>query len=59
MNDFAQWIKEVLVERPIMVSDNPDYDWRFINYYFLIRVGFNPFVHSAERIGGWYAGYNV
>ena len=26
MNDFAQWIKEVLVERPIMVSDNPDFN---------------------------------
>ena len=38
------------------VSDNPAYDWQFINYYFPLHLGRNPFGHSARRIGDFYAG---
>ena len=38
------------------VSDNVAYDWQFINYYFHRFLGFNPFGHSARRIGCYYAG---
>lgn len=38
------------------VSDNPAYDWQFINYYFHLFLEFNPFGHSARRIGDYYAG---
>src|SRR3989338_10868116 len=42
--------------RPLFVSDNPAYDWQFINYYFHLFLGRNPFGHSARRIGDFYAG---
>lgn len=38
------------------VSDNPAYDWQFINYYFHLFLQRNPFGHSARRIGDFYAG---
>lgn len=42
--------------RPTFVSDNPAFDWQFVNYYFH-RFGFsNPFGFSARRIGDFYAG---
>ncbi len=42
--------------RPIFISDNPAYDWQFINYYFHKFLHDNPFGHSARRIGDFYAG---
>lgn len=42
--------------RPILWSDNPAYDWQWINYYFHVYVGHNPFGHSARRIGDLYSG---
>jgi hypothetical protein len=38
------------------VSDNPAYDWQWINYGFDKHLGFNPFGHSARRISDFYAG---
>ncbi len=32
------------------------FDWQFINYYFHLFLGRNPFGHSARRIGDFYAG---
>jgi hypothetical protein len=40
----------------IFISDNPAYDWQFVNYYFHLHLGANPFGHSARRIGDLYAG---
>ena len=42
--------------RPIFVSDNPAYDWQWINYHFWHTLGRNPFGHSARRISDFYAG---
>ena len=42
--------------RKVFVSDNPAYDWQFINYYFHKFTGDNPFGHSARRISDFYAG---
>lgn len=55
---FAQWIQEVTPpgERPIFVSDNPAFDWQWINYYFHKYQGENPFGFSARRIGDLYSG---
>lgn len=52
---FANWLKQ-FGELLIFVSDNPAYDWQFINYYFHMFLGRNPFGHSARRIGDFYAG---
>ena len=60
-NTFEQfdiWIKKVCSPglRPLFISDNPAYDWQFINYYFHLYLGYNPFGWSARRISDFYAG---
>ncbi len=56
--NFDKWISSVVEKgfRPLFVSDNPAYDWQFIDYYFHLHLGRNPFGHSARRIGDFYAG---
>ena len=56
MENFAKWIKENSKGRPVFISDNPAYDWQFINYYFHTYLGNNPFGFSARRIGDLYCG---
>lgn len=56
MQKFDQWIKENTKGRPVFISDNPAYDWQFINYYFHYYLGTNPFGFSARRIGDLYCG---
>jgi len=56
MESFAKWLREHSHGRPIFVSDNPAFDWQFINYYFHRFLGQNPFGFSARRIGDLYAG---
>lgn len=54
---FAQWIQASAQGcRPVLVSDNPAFDWQFINYYLHAFTGGNPFGHSARRIGDFAAG---
>ncbi len=59
---FREWLAQ-FKGRPIFVSDNPAYDWQFVNYYFHLHgdcIGWNctcnPFGYSARRIGDFYAG---
>jgi hypothetical protein len=52
---FNHWLNQ-FPDRLIFVSDNPAYDWQFINYYFQKFLGRNPFGHSARRISDFYAG---
>jgi hypothetical protein len=56
--DFGKWIEEVVANsgRPTFVSDNPAFDWQWINHGFWEHLGKNPFGHSARRIGDFYAG---
>ena len=57
MKHFAAWVKHVNSNgRPIMWSDNIAFDWQFINYYFHLAIGENPFGFSGRRIGDYYAG---
>ncbi len=56
MKRFAKWIKENSDGKPVFISDNPAYDWQFINYYFHYFLGENPFGFSARRIGDLYCG---
>jgi|SRR3990167_863699 len=55
--DFKLWL-EVINNggRLIFISDNPAYDWQWINFYFWKYFGANPFGFSARRIGDFYAG---
>lgn len=59
MQHFAQWIAENSVGKPIFISDNPAFDWQWINYYFHIYTGTNPFGFSARRIGDLYCGMKM
>ena len=56
MKNFADWIKTNSSGSPVFVSDNPAYDWQFINFYFHYYLGSNPFGFSARRIGDLYCG---
>jgi hypothetical protein len=52
---FDVWL--ALFPNPLVfVSDNPAYDWQWINDGFHVHLGRNPFGHSARRIGDFYAG---
>jgi 3' exoribonuclease, RNase T-like len=56
MKQFASWLLATSNGNPVFVSDNPAFDWQFINYYFHIYTNNNPFGFSARRIGDFYAG---
>ena len=53
---FAQWLHLHVGGSPVFVSDNPAFDWQWINDGFHRTLGGNPFGHSARRIGDFYAG---
>ena len=59
MQDFADWISENSKGRPVFISDNPAFDWQWINYYFHTYLGGNPFGYSARRIGDLYCGMKM
>lgn len=58
MISFKNWISENSKngDRPVFISDNPCYDWQWINYYFHNFFGENPFGYSGRRIGDLYCG---
>ena len=56
MKDFADWIKENSVGRPILISDNNGYDAAWVNWYFHVYYGSNPFGWSSRRIGDLFCG---
>ena len=59
MAKLAAWIQEVnRGGRPVFVSDNPAFDFQWVNYYFWHFLGGNPFGHSARRIGDLACGIN-
>jgi hypothetical protein len=53
--NFAVWLRQH-APGPVLVSDNPAYDWQWINHGFWTTLGRNPFGHSARRISDFYAG---
>ena len=54
-SDFAVWLEQ-FDGRPVFVSDNPAFDFQWINDGFLRCLGRNPFGHSGRRISDFYAG---
>ncbi len=56
MLDFEKWILSNSKGKPVFISDNPAYDWSFINYYMHFYLGRNIFGYSARRIGDLYCG---
>jgi hypothetical protein len=56
MKNFADWIDDNTINKPIFLSDNNGFDASWINYYFLVYYGSNPFGWSSRRIGDLYCG---
>ena len=56
MQEFSQWLSDNSKGRPIFFSDNNGFDWQFINYYFHVFLGENPFGFSSRNIGDLYKG---
>lgn len=56
MIEFTKWVEEVSIGKPTFISDNPAFDWQWVNYYFHKYIGRNPFGLSARRIGDLYCG---
>lgn len=52
---FAIWLEQ-FGGRPVFVSDNPAFDWQWINHGFWTTMNKNPFGFSARRIGDFAAG---
>ena len=59
MKQFSQWLNETSNGKAIFISDNPAFDWQWINYYFHFYLGKNPFGFSARRIGDLYCGMKM
>ena len=55
-SNFDLWLRAYTKGRPVMVSDNPAFDWQWINDLFWLTLNRNPFGHSARRISDFYAG---
>lgn len=56
MCQFQDWLAAHSDGWPVLISDNPAFDWQFVNYYFWRFCGKNPMGFSARRIGDLYAG---
>ncbi len=60
MERFDKWLADLQVKynskRSFFVSDNNGFDWQFINYYFHLCVGRNPFGHSSTNMGDLFKG---
>ena len=56
LRGFAAWLAGLGKGRPVFVSDNPAFDWQWMNWYFHEFTGANPFGFSARRIGDFAAG---
>jgi len=56
MGEFANWLADNSRDKPVFISDNLAFDWQWINYYFHMFHGKNPFGYSGRRIGDLYCG---
>lgn len=56
MDELLEWVRVNSNGTPVMLSDNPAFDWQFVNSYFHMYCNTNPFGFSARRIGDLYCG---
>ncbi len=57
MRTFHDWVREVAKDQiPVFVGFNASFDWSFVNWYFHVFVGENPFGISALDIKSYYMG---
>ena len=58
MLEFDNWLKGLGADSIYFWSDNNGFDWQFINYYFWVYRGYNPFGWSSRNINDLYKGLN-
>ncbi len=56
MDDLAAWVSSNTSEKAVLVSDNPAFDFPWVNYYCCLFGLKNPFGHSGRRIGDLWSG---
>lgn len=60
MLQFEQWVTNLTQiwpgRRIVMVSDNPGFDFMWMTFECWDKLGYNPFGHSARRIGDVWSG---
>ena len=57
MTDFGEWVKRLTVGRqPVFVGFNACFDWSFVNWYFHVFVGDNPFGFGGVDIKAYIMG---
>lgn len=60
---LEQWLQELKeatgADRFVMVSDNPGFDFQWINFECWNKLSYNPFGHSARRIGDVWSGLHA
>ncbi|MDD3323238.1 MAG: exonuclease [Paludibacter sp.] len=55
---FALWLAETSTKgKLVLISDNNGYDASWINWYFHVFCGSNPFGYSSRRIGDLWCGF--
>ncbi len=59
MNAMKAWLDSLNLDRRVMISDNPAFDFMWIAAESYNHLGYNPFGHSARRIGDVWAGYTL
>jgi hypothetical protein len=58
MTNLYTWIKDLQKDYKIICwSDNPAFDWQFLNYYLHTFSKENPLGFSCRRIGDLYSGF--
>ena len=57
MRAFGDWVHQVVNRRvPVFVGFNASFDWAFVNWYFHVFFGDNPFGIGALDIKSYYMG---
>ena len=57
MRRFRDWISTISASRmPVFVGFNAAFDWAFVNWYFHMYLGKNPFGFSALDMKAYYMG---
>ena len=59
MKSFYEWIEDEATDlMPVFVGFNAPFDWQFINWYFHVFLGSNPFGINAIDIKAYYMGFS-
>ncbi len=51
---LEKWMNDHVAGRPIFISDNNEFDWIFVCWYFHHFLGRNPFGFSSQNLGRLY-----